>query len=993
MIGGKRPTLTLYMAIPGPDSENITTNGFFAGKRDFWSVIPSTKMILQTKPHPLTPFPPCQPIPYFSARRVASLGLALILLLTIAGVTAAIAAPAHPIAPAESVSFQAVAGPAQTSGVIESQTYTIWTAPSSVKLWTNSAPIQWTEPLRLARNDGVSFHVALAAKTALSLPTLTATSPTLSVKVWQEAPISIQTPSPGLNRVGAVLDALIPAEATVLRQQFATVPAGETRAWLVEVHTTAATAPGHHTISLKVDGQTWDQDVVVYDVVLNNMPTLKTAFGTTGTNYNAGAALAHGITDALRSEQRYKLLDLYHDDMAANELSPYFVQWPAVFRGAAEATMLQVYYDCTNDRMVWNQDILDLLSRHLNASKPSASTFLFAYGAYRYESSNRFMLCGLGQDDPGFEAVAEKFFAAVARDMAARGWLQRVGFFADEPMPSLRRTADWWEPLPFDQQTASVQRVVRAASASAKAGIFTGVAMPQSYQIEFWTQPSLLAGRTPFNRWIFLTDGRTSSAPDHPDEYDLRYDAYMQPGDEKWTYWVNAQPLQADAGALSQILPGIEAYKYGTTGILSWSILDMDTNPWVKIATSWGNGSTHLYYPPCGPANCTSVDYTLIPSLRIKLLAEGIRFHQYLTLLEQRGGRDVARYVGDVDELVPTAGVYSQDWRRYEATRQAVLEALTGEIPVVPTPTVTPTPTMTPTSTPVAATSVSAYDILLAGAQVDGSLGEYIGPPISFGTATARLQWDMNALYVGVSVIDDQVLTPQLYGPGGQCKLWTTDSIELFVDALNNGGGAGNPDLPWMEPDDIQIIVSAASELLDLRGTANKTATADWNGHEQAIAKVTATGFNVEIAIPWSDLGIQPSSNTIIGLSLAQNDKDSTTTTSVQWQQQGLSFQNAGTWPRVRLIDQTQPTATPTATPSPTPTNTPTATSTHPQPRDTPTTHQRRQLHYAHNNGQRRTTTRRQPRLRPSRPRRHLQPPPRQRALSRAKHLRRYNVS
>lgn len=823
------------------------------------------------------------------------------------------------------------------------QNMTVWQAPASVKLWADSVPIEWAEPLHLARNDSRGFHVAITAQQTSALPQLTASSPSLAIKLWLEAPVTIATPSGGLARTGKVLDALIPTEAQALRRQFASIPAGETRAWWVEVSTTAATPPGRHMIDLRLGDEQWQQEVQVYPVTLAAMPTLQTAFGTGGDDFNEATALAHGITDGLRSEPRFKLMRLYHEDLAANQMAPYSVTWPAVFRGVSQATMLHTFYDCAADRMNWPPAVLDLLDYHFHAPTPVASTILFYYGAYRYETARNFTLCGLDQDDPGFEDVARRFFAAVAHDMEARGYLDRVSFFADEPLPQLQRTTDWWEPLPFAAQPAHIQRVVRAAAASREAGIPTGVAMFAAYAIEYWTNPSLNRGTRPFNRWVFHANRDPTVYPGHPNDYDPIYDGYVQADEQKWIYGGRSHILHTDSDALEQLAMGPAAYKFDMQGILAWAVLQMNPNPWLGKATIWGNGATDLYYPPCGLNPCAVPTYTIVPSYRLKLLAESFRFHHYLKLLEAAQGRDQTLELGMVDAIVWASTVYNHDWRLYEAARTQVLQVLAGASPTITPPVFTPTATATsrPTLTPTPIDQSPAYIIARGSAQVDGLLDEFKGEPILYASTAARALWDDENLYIGFAVEDASILAPLRCGDGGNCDLWSWDSVQALVDPLNNGGGEANFDLPWMEPDDIQIVVSAGSELTDLRGTIYKTATLAWSGHASFAVRQRSAGYDVEMAIPWTDLGITPAAGRIIGFSLAQTNRTGAAGVAAQWQQKGRSFQVAGGWPRVLLgLDALPPTSTatptptltplfmPTETPTPTPTGTPTPTPT-----------------------------------------------------------------
>jgi hypothetical protein len=85
-----------------------------------------------------------------------------------------------------------------------------------------------------------------------------------------------------------------------------------------------------------------------------------------------------------------------------------------------------------------------------------------------------------------------------------------------------------------------------------------------------------------------------------------------------------------------------------------------------------------------------------------------------------------------------------------------------------------------------------------------------------------------------------------------------------------------------MQPSDFQFLVSAAGVRGDLRGTgAGKDP--GWNGvWSSAVVRQgtlnnpadTDQGYVVEIAIPWTTIGVLPLSGSYLGLDLAVDDSD-----------------------------------------------------------------------------------------------------------------------
>ncbi len=176
------------------------------------------------------------------------------------------------------------------------------------------------------------------------------------------------------------------------------------------------------------------------------------------------------------------------------------------------------------------------------------------------------------------------------------------------------------------------------------------------------------------------------------------------------------------------------------------------------------------------------------------------------------------------------------------------------------TPTRTPTParTNTPTATPPAG---AVYALQASGITVDGNLNESTwqlsnsvaktttGSPNN--TVTFAVRWNSAYLYIGVRVLDGN-----LYNDSAD--VWEDDAVEIFLDANHNHGTT-------YDSYDRQYIKGYNDSSLFAQGSAT--------GVLHAVQSITG-GYSVEIAIPWSNLGITPSVNLVIGFDAGYDDDD-----------------------------------------------------------------------------------------------------------------------
>jgi len=199
---------------------------------------------------------------------------------------------------------------------------------------------------------------------------------------------------------------------------------------------------------------------------------------------------------------------------------------------------------------------------------------------------------------------------------------------------------------------------------------------------------------------------------------------------------------------------------------------------------------------------------------------------------------------------------------------------------------------------------------------VDGNLNEYalvngvsLSPSTGGNTVTVKTLWNSEALYLGVTVTDSQLNADITTRDG---SVWNEDSIEWFIDTYNDGGGSTTPNSSYMRTDDYHGIVNILNTKYDSQGTTSGTPVSSWNGAWQSAVKLNGTinnnsdsdtGYTIEIKIPWTSIGYSsyPTSDTLVGLSFALNDKDASGIASLMSPNITTAFENASKWQKVML--------------------------------------------------------------------------------------------
>ena len=176
-----------------------------------------------------------------------------------------------------------------------------------------------------------------------------------------------------------------------------------------------------------------------------------------------------------------------------------------------------------------------------------------------------------------------------------------------------------------------------------------------------------------------------------------------------------------------------------------------------------------------------------------------------------------------------------------------------------------------------------------------------IGAPNN--TVTFGAMWDATNLYIGVKVLDANLFNDS-------ANTWEDDSVEVYIDANHNHGTT-------YDSFDRQFVKGYNDTSLSSIGSAT--------GVVHAWAAI-AGGYNVELAIPWSNLGITPTAGMMIGLDVGNNDDDNAGTRESQavWWGTVNDYNNTSGFGNLNLL----PAAGATATQTPTRTLTPGPTST-----------------------------------------------------------------
>jgi hypothetical protein len=200
---------------------------------------------------------------------------------------------------------------------------------------------------------------------------------------------------------------------------------------------------------------------------------------------------------------------------------------------------------------------------------------------------------------------------------------------------------------------------------------------------------------------------------------------------------------------------------------------------------------------------------------------------------------------------------------------------------------------------------------------VDGNLFEYTDanaveffPSSGGNTVTVRVLWDDEALYIAFKVIDTQLNASVTARDG---NVWNDDSVEWFIDTLNDDGGSDDPNSPYMLPDDYHGKINILNTQYDSQGTVSGNPASSWDGIWESAVQISGTinnntdidsGYTVEVKIPWTSIGysIAPAGDILVGMSFALNDLDDSLYSNVMWSDNtSIVFENVSNFQQVLI--------------------------------------------------------------------------------------------
>ncbi len=166
---------------------------------------------------------------------------------------------------------------------------------------------------------------------------------------------------------------------------------------------------------------------------------------------------------------------------------------------------------------------------------------------------------------------------------------------------------------------------------------------------------------------------------------------------------------------------------------------------------------------------------------------------------------------------------------------------------------------------------------------------------VSDNEVNFRLTWDGTYLYVGLVVWDNHAYTNTLYGDSPD--IWNDDAVEIFLDPGNTKLAYFNQALHR------QILVKhtpfGTNPTVSIKGNSSGILAAT----KLLYTPIYIGGYSVEVAIPWSNLGISPATGTYLGVDIAVDDDDNggNRDSQLAWKGTADNWQNASLWGTILL--------------------------------------------------------------------------------------------
>jgi len=134
--------------------------------------------------------------------------------------------------------------------------------------------------------------------------------------------------------------------------------------------------------------------------------------------------------------------------------------------------------------------------------------------------------------------------------------------------------------------------------------------------------------------------------------------------------------------------------------------------------------------------------------------------------------------------------------------------------------------------------------------------------------------WDARYLYIAYEVKDRYLVGYQTRRD--HRALYKDDMIEVLLDPRKDAGQL------WLE-DDIVYHINVLCQVKDDRGTPQGISDATWQSDALFAVSYQGSlnfsndrdvGFNVELAVPWSEIGLKPAPGVTLGINFAAGDAE-----------------------------------------------------------------------------------------------------------------------
>jgi hypothetical protein len=315
------------------------------------------------------------------------------------------------------------------------------------------------------------------------------------------------------------------------------------------------------------------------------------------------------------------------------------------------------------------------------------------------------------------------------------------------------------------------------------------------------------------------------------------------------SYFTGWPSYMIDASAVRNRAMQWLEFLYGVTGEVYYETTMAYTHDaWSNQWDFSGNGDGTLFYPGT-PARIGGTTHIPVASLRLKLVREGMEDYEYLKLLSDLGDKAMAQR--EALALFPTAYQTEQSPDALMAARARIaarIVALKNGAVALSTGAAY-TPALALTGDP---TELGTAPVTLSGAAAG-----------SDNTADFRVSYDDDFLYASWAVKDAAIVVNQ---GGRDGEVWNGDSVELLLDVANDKAAA-------LGPNHYHLLVNANGDLTDERGNGGAW-DRSWTSGAVPVVTRTATGYAVELKVPWTSLGVSPCAGITLGVDFAVNDVD-----------------------------------------------------------------------------------------------------------------------